>query len=91
VRAAAMFRTSVGIGYETLRHLPYKVGAESYADLGPVSTGAAVGGPLWYREFWDIRPEIHVLLVGAHVAVNPAEILDAILGFATIDIMGDDY
>jgi hypothetical protein len=87
---AAMFRTSVGVGYETLRHMPVVWGGESYAAVGPVSS-KVVGGPIWYRQYWDIRPELHVVLVGAHVAVNPAEIADFFLGFTTIDIMNDDY
>jgi len=90
LRAAAMSRISAGVGYETLRHLPVMAGAESELALGPVGTTAAIPYT-WYRNTWDVRVELHVLIVGAHVAVNPAEILDAILGFTTIDIMDDDY
>jgi hypothetical protein len=86
---AFMSRTSVGIGYETLRHLPFKMGGEFYAGVGPIQPG--IGGENWYRNFWDLRVELHVLLVGAHVAVNPGEIVDFIVGIFTFDPMHDDF
>ena len=90
LRLGFLSRFSVGAGLQTLRHMPVKGGAESYNEIGPLS--ANTGFPIsWYRNTWDLRVEAHVLLVGAHVAVNPAEILDAILGFTTFDLMNDDF
>jgi hypothetical protein len=89
-RLALLTRISAGVGYQTLRHMPVKAGAESNFGVGPF--GANVGFPLtWYRNTWDLRVEAHLLIVGAHVAVNPAEILDAVLGLTTFDLLGDDF
>lgn len=90
LRLGLMARTSAGVGYETLRHLPVKAAGETYLDVGPLGINPAFPLP-WYRNTWDLRVEAHVLLVGAHVAVNPAEIADAILGLTTFDLMDDDY
>jgi hypothetical protein len=90
-QAGAMVRTSVGAGFQTLRHLPIKAAlAESYAAVGPLAIEPTAGVG-WYRNTWDVRVEAHVAIVGAHVAVNPAEILDFFLGFLTIDTMDDDF
>lgn len=90
LRGAAMFRTSAGAGLQGLRHLPVKLSSEGYAGFGPIDLGADPGLP-WYRDFWDVRLDVFVALVGAHVAVNPKEIADFVLGFATIDIADDDF
>ncbi|MBI1852121.1 MAG: hypothetical protein HYR85_17415 [Planctomycetes bacterium] len=89
LQAGVMTRTSVGAGFQTLRHLPVKIGAETYAAVGPLAASPTVGLP-WYRNKWDVRAEAHVAIIGAHVAINPAEILDFVLGFLTIDLMDDD-
>ncbi|HKE00146.1 MAG TPA: hypothetical protein VKE69_03995 [Planctomycetota bacterium] len=90
LRVAAMTRATVGLGYQTLRHMPIKSAAETYAGVGPIDLGVSPGMN-WWRNFWDVRADVQVALVGAHVAVNPAEIADAVLGFFLIDIMDDDF
>src|SRR5262245_21319436 len=90
MRLGMLARTSAGAGYETARHLPVKLAAESYLDVGPL--GVNPGFPItWYRNTWDLRIEAHLFILGAHVAVNPAEIFDAVLGLTTFDLMGDDF
>jgi len=88
LQAKVLTSTSVGVGYQTLRHSPIHVGARSGAALGPADMTADVGD--WYQSPGDIRVEAYALLVGAHVVVEPFEILDAILGFVFIDLKGDD-
>ena len=39
----------------------------------------------------DIRIELHPLLVGIHVAIEPFEIFDFIVGFIGIDPMEDTF
>ena len=90
LQVSFLTRISAGVGFQTFRHLPFKAGADSEVGFG-ILTIEANPGINWYRNVWDLRVELHVLLVGGHVAVNPAEIADFILGFTTIDIMGDDY
>ncbi len=40
--------------------------------------------------FWDIGASLHLLVAGVHAYVNPAELLDFLLGVFGIDLMGDD-
>ncbi|MFO0984668.1 MAG: hypothetical protein U1E76_23580 [Planctomycetota bacterium] len=87
--AGLMARTSAGVGLQTLRHLPIKAAAESYTELGPAFVGAQLG-PSWYHDTWDVRAELHVLLVGAHACINLFEILDLLAGLITLDPRGDD-
>ena len=84
-----MTRTYVGVGYQTLRHSPVVAGAEAGVGVGPLALKADPGG--WYRSSTDVRVGVHAAIVGAHVAVEPVEILDAVLGFLFIDIKGDDF
>ena len=39
---------------------------------------------------WDVRLEAHVLIVGAHLAVNLAEMFDLFAGLLTFDPRADD-
>ncbi|MHC4473807.1 MAG: hypothetical protein ACYS99_22960 [Planctomycetota bacterium] len=89
LQAVAMTRSTIGVGYQTLRHMPIQTGAYTAVGAGPVNLD--LGDTPWYRSDTDLRAEVHLLLVGAHAAVDPAEILDLLLGFLTIDIMDDDY
>lgn len=89
VSVVAMTRTYVGAGYETLRHSPIVAGAEAGLGVGPATLEAEAGG--WYRSNADVRVSLHALLVGGHVAVEPVEILDAVLGLVFIDIRDDDF
>lgn len=89
VQLTAMARTSVGLGLETLRHSPVAAGAETSASVSIVGAGADAG-LTWPQSPTDIRVELHPLIVGAHAAVDPVEILDFVLGFALIDIRDDD-
>lgn len=90
MRLAAMTRTSAGLGYQTFRHSPTKFGHEEYVVAGPQTFEAGLGNN-WYQHMWDMRLELHLLIVGAHVAVNFAEIGDFFVGFAMFDPMNDDH
>lgn len=85
-----MTRTSAGVGLQTLRHLPLKLDTQAYLATGPAQLGASPGIS-WYHDFWDLRAELHLLLLGAHVAVNPMEIADFFAGLLTLDPKGDDF
>lgn len=89
VSVVAMTKSYVGVGYQTLRHLPVAAGAEAGLGVGPATLQAEAGG--WHRSSADVRVELHALLVGAHVAVEPVEILDAVLGLVFIDLRDDDF
>lgn len=90
LRIAAMTRTSAGIGYQTFRHPPAKFAHEEYVISGPKAAEAGLGAN-WYHQTWDVRIELHALLVGAHVCVNVGEIGDFFAGIFTLDPMDDDY
>jgi len=90
LRAGAMKRWSKGMGYQTLRRSPFKSSDEEYAELGPVFFANDIEGVPWVIDPWDIRLEAHLLAVGAHVAVNPAEIFDFFAGWFLVDTRGDD-
>jgi hypothetical protein len=83
-------RTSAGLGLQTLRHLPAYASIENVAGAGPLSAGSNLGLG-WYQSPMDLRIELHPFIVGAHVAVEPKEIADFILGIFTVDISKDDY
>lgn len=89
-RAAYLNRLSVGVGLQTLRHLPVKAAADVELGVGPLG-GDVSPGLGWYRSPADIRVEVHPLLVGAHVAVEPLEITDLVLGLFGFDISEDDF
>ncbi len=89
LRAAIISYVSVGIGYQTLRHLPIQVGPEASFGVGPL--GARGGAILpWHRSGWDVRIELYLLLIGAHVAIEPMEVVDFVTGIIGIDVAGDD-
>ncbi len=90
VQATFLSRMSVGAGLESLRHMPVYASAEFAAGLGPLNTDSNLGLG-WYQSSTDIRVELHLLIIGAHVAIDPVEIADFVLGFFTIDIRKDDY
>jgi hypothetical protein len=90
MRIAGMARTSGGIGYQTFRHSPAKFAHEEYVISGPKAAEAGLGAN-WYHQTWDVRLELHLLLVGAHAAVNLGEIGDFLAGIVTLDPMDDDY
>jgi hypothetical protein len=82
-------RFSVGVGYQTLRHLPVKASADAAFGVGPIG-GSPAGGLGWYRSATDVRLELHLLVLGAHVAVDPVEWVDLPLGLFGLDPAGDD-
>ena len=45
----------------------------------------------WHRTPGDIRIEVHPLIAGAHVVVQPFEILDLVAGFLFLDPKDDDF
>jgi len=83
-------RTSAGLGLQTLRHLPAYASIENAAGAGPLSAETNLGLG-WYQSPMDLRLELHPFIVGAHVAIEPKEIADFILGLFTVDISKDDY
>jgi hypothetical protein len=90
IQVTFLSRISVGVGLESLRHMPVYASAEAAAAIGPLGGDANLGLG-WYQSPTDIRVELHPFIVGAHVAIDPVEIADFILGFLTIDIRKDDY
>ncbi|MHC4923807.1 MAG: hypothetical protein ACYTG4_06975 [Planctomycetota bacterium] len=81
--------TSVGVGLQTLRSLPAYAGVESAVGAGPLGVDMTAGLG-WDHSPTDVRLEVHPVLAGAHVAVDPVAIVDFILGIFTIDISDDD-
>jgi hypothetical protein len=88
-RAAAIYDTSVGVGFQGLRRLPVCARSRSEVALGPVRTPptSALG---WHGQFWDVGLEAYVFLIGAHAYVNPKEFLDFFGGWVGFDPMRDD-
>lgn len=84
----ALSTFAVGVGFQGLRHLPFRVGPEAAFGVGPLGGTAEVGG--WYRSPTEFRAGLHLLLVGAHASVDPVEIVDFVLGFLLIDVKDDD-
>jgi hypothetical protein len=89
VQVKLLSRLSVGVGYQTLRHLPVKASADAAFGVGPVG-GSPSGGLGWYRSPTDVRLELHLLVLGAHVAVDPVEWVDLPLGLVGLDPAHDD-
>ena len=85
-----MSRMSAGVGLQGLRRLPVYAAMESGAGVGPLGADANVGVG-WYQSPTDLRLELHPLLAGAHVAIDPVEILDFLAGFLTLEVREDDY
>ena len=89
LRVAAIHDSSVGVGFQGLRRLPVCVRSRSDFALGPIRTPPL--SPLgWHGQFWDMGLEVYGLLAGAHVYVNPKEILDFLGGWMLFDPMSDD-
>jgi hypothetical protein len=42
------------------------------------------------RKFWQVGATVHTILIGADFSVNLKELLDFLLGWATVDICRDD-
>ncbi len=89
VQAMALTTVAIGVGFQGLRHVPFRVGPEAAFGVGPLGGAAEVGG--WYRSPSEFRVGGHLFLVGAHASVDPLEILDFALGFLLIDIQDDDF
>ena len=88
-KAALMSRLSAGIGPQSFRHLPVHVGVENYIAAGPVELSPSAGID-WPHETFDLRVELHALLIGAHAAINLGGIVDFLLGFIGLDPSDDD-
>jgi hypothetical protein len=90
LQAQAFSHASVGVGLQSFRHTPVFMGTEAGLGVGPLG---AVGdlGATWYRSPTDLRVGLYVAILGAHVAIDPVEIADFLLGFLTIDIRDDDF
>jgi len=90
LKAQFISDTSVGVGLQTLRHLPFCVRSQAKLGLAFISTpGMNIFD--WYTSDFDLRVELYVLIVGAHVAVEFGEIVDFIGGIFTWDPMHDDF
>lgn len=87
---AAMTKKSVGLGFQTFRHLPVEWGPVDSLNMGYLKIEDEPSGGPWYRSPGDIRLEIHFIQIGAHAAVEVIEIVDLLLGFFCIDIVDDD-
>jgi hypothetical protein len=59
-------------------------------DVGPVGLAAADNPPPWLHYF-EFNRGIHVGWVGVDTTCRISEMLDFILGWTTLDIIGDDY
>ena len=84
-----MAKASVGLGFQTFRHLPVEAAAYSAVGVGPLEA-VADPGLAWYRSDLDFRAELHLLLIGAHVAVEVGEIFDFLAGILFFDPEEDD-
>lgn len=82
--------TSVGVGFQGLRHLPVCIRSRAKLGLAFIST-PDLNVLDWYHGDYDLRIELHLLLVGAHVAVDFGEIFDFLGGLFTWDPMEDDF
>lgn len=87
---AAMMKKSVGLGFQTFRHLPVEWGPVDSVNMGYLKIEDEPEEGPWYRSPGDIRLEIHFIQIGAHAAVEVIEIVDLLLGFVCIDISDDD-
>jgi hypothetical protein len=93
-RAAAMTRASAGLGYQGLRHSPISMGTETYVAVGPFEPDIPLMPDLtkeWYRSKADLRIEPHLVIVGAHGAIDLWAIADFFAGILTIDPEEDDW
>jgi hypothetical protein len=90
LKAQFISDTSVGVGLQTLRHLPLCVRSQAKIGLGFIST-PGMNLLDWHYGDYDLRVELHVLIIGAHVAVELGEIVDFIGGIFTWDPMNDDF
>ena len=94
LRAAAMARFSVGVGYQGLRHMPFTIGSDTYVAVGPFEPDIPLMPDLdmdWYRSKGDIRLEPHLAIIGAHGAIDLWAIADFFAGLLTIDLEEDDW
>ena len=86
---AAMFRTSVGVGYETLRHMPVVWGRELRGGRTRVVQGRR--GPHLVSPVLGHSPRAPCRARGGARRREPRRDRGLFLGFTTIDIMNDDY
>jgi len=82
--------TSVGIGFQSLRHLPVCLRSRAKIGLAFIST-PNLNMLDWYTGDYDLKVGLHLLLIGAHVAVDMGEIFDFFSGLVTFDPMEDDF
>lgn len=90
LQGEAMLRSSLGVGWQTLFHSPFKSSSEKTADWIDVESREIDGKP-WHRAPSDFRVEAHALLAGAHVAFEWAEFWDFLGGIVLLDPNNDDY
>lgn len=90
-QAVFIHDTSVGAGFQGLRHLPVCVRvAHSAMGVGPIKT-PSLGLLDWPINDYDIRAEFFVAIVGAHVAVDLGAIGDFVAGLFFFDPSEDDF
>ena len=90
LQATAMARVSGGVGLQTLRHSPFQWGTEGELAIGPLGADDEPDKGGWHHSKTDLRIDLHVLLVGGYVAVEPVEILDFLAGLVFLDPREDD-
>ena len=58
---------------------------------GTGACGVKPEGPAPWPSFISCRRNVHLGFIGVHASLHPADIVDFLLGWTTLDIMGDDY
>ncbi|MFH1998462.1 MAG: hypothetical protein ABIK28_02225 [Planctomycetota bacterium] len=90
-QAVFIHDSSVGLGFQGVRHLPVCGRlAHTSVGVGPIKT-PSLGLFDWPINDYDIRIELFIAVVGAHVAVDLEAIADFVTGFFLFDISDDDF
>ena len=76
----------VAINWDGRDHSPWGYAASGTAAFGPWRAGGGVGKTASIRPF-----EIAIAGPATKIAVDPAEMVDFLLGWFFLDIMKDDY
>jgi hypothetical protein len=58
---------------------------------GTGAWGVKPGGPTPWPSYISCRRNVHLGFVGIYASMHPADIFDFLLGWTTLDFMGDDF
>ncbi|MEQ8767127.1 MAG: hypothetical protein RL885_24665 [Planctomycetota bacterium] len=86
VQLAAQAGVGAGVVWDGRDQMPVSYAAAATAAIGPFRTGAGSGEAPHIGDW-----EIGFASASGKFAIDPAEIVDFVLGWAYIDIMKDDY